>query len=89
MKHIRRKELDSVKICLPPENLLIEFDKNISCILNRIIILNKKNRVLEKTRNLLLPRLISGKLSVENLKIQFPPSMQAEEESDTRESAHA
>jgi type I restriction enzyme S subunit len=31
--------------------------------------------VLTKTRDLLLPRLISGKLSVEDLDIQFPPSM--------------
>lgn len=31
---------------------------------------------LTKTRDLLLPRLISGKLSVEDLDIQFPPSMQ-------------
>ncbi len=30
---------------------------------------------LTQTRDLLLPRLISGKLSVEDLDIQFPPSM--------------
>ena len=38
----------------------------------------KANRNLTKTRDLLLPRLISGKLSVEDLNIQFPPSMQEE-----------
>ena len=39
---------------------------------------------LRATRDLLLPRLMSGKLSVEDLDIQFPPSMQeatAEQES--------
>jgi len=36
------------------------------------------NRNLAKTRDLLLPRLISGKLSVEDLDIQFPPSMRDE-----------
>lgn len=35
-------------------------------------------RVLTKTRDLLLPRLISGKLSVADLDIQFPPSMREE-----------
>ena len=30
------------------------------------------------TRDLLLPRLISGKLSVEDLDIQFPPGMAEE-----------
>ncbi len=34
------------------------------------------NRILTQTRDLLLPRLISGKLSVEDLDIQFPPSME-------------
>ena len=33
------------------------------------------NQRLVETRDLLLPRLISGKLSVENLDIQFPPGM--------------
>jgi type I restriction enzyme S subunit len=36
------------------------------------------NIALRKTRDLLLPRLISGKLSVENLDIQFPPGMAEE-----------
>ena len=42
---------------------------------------------LTRTRDLLLPRLISGKLSVEDLDIQFPPSMQ--EKPAEPESAHA
>ncbi|GGX52718.1 hypothetical protein GCM10007392_20150 [Saccharospirillum salsuginis] len=38
--------------------------------------LDNQLEVLTKTRDLLLPRLITGKLSVEDLDIQFPPSMQ-------------
>jgi type I restriction enzyme, S subunit len=38
-------------------------------------ILLRQNENLTKTRDALLPRLISGKLSVENLDIMFPPSM--------------
>ena len=47
------------------------------------------NQTLTQTRDLLLPRLISGKLSVEDLDIQFPPSMQEEatEETNSKESA--
>jgi len=45
------------------------------------------NAVLTRTRDLLLPRLISGKLSVEELDIQLPPSMQ--ENATDPESAHA
>jgi type I restriction enzyme S subunit len=39
------------------------------------ISLDQQTRILTKTRDLLLPRLISGKLSVADLDIQFPPSM--------------
>ena len=34
-----------------------------------------ENIHLKKSRDLLLPRLISGKLSVEQLDIKFPPNM--------------
>lgn len=44
----------------------------------------QQNRNLTKTRDLLLPRLISGKLSVEDLDIQFPPSMRDDSEADDR-----
>jgi type I restriction enzyme, S subunit len=40
--------------------------------------IKNQNDLLEITKNKLLPRLISGKLSVENLNIQFLPSMQEE-----------
>ncbi|BFU91414.1 MAG: hypothetical protein NTAFB01_26010 [Nitrospira sp.] len=41
------------------------------------------NRLLVETREKLLPRLISGKLSVENLGIQFPASMKEEHKAAT------
>jgi type I restriction enzyme S subunit len=43
--------------------------------------------MLEYTKNQLLPRLISGKLSVENLNIQFPPSMQSDKSDNAAEAA--
>ena len=45
------------------------------------------NQILSCLRDLLLPRLISGKLSVEGLDIQFPPSIQ--EEPTAPEATHA
>jgi type I restriction enzyme S subunit len=44
---------------------------------------------LKETRDKLLPRLISGKLAVENLDIQFPPGMAEELNSEHTEIAHA
>lgn len=37
--------------------------------------LSMQSEQLQRTRDLLLPRLISGKLPVEALPIAFPPSM--------------
>ena len=45
--------------------------------------------MLIETRDLLLPRLISGKLSVENLDIQFPPGMAEELNAEPTATAHA
>ncbi|TGO03134.1 hypothetical protein PN36_12375 [Candidatus Thiomargarita nelsonii] len=59
----------------PPSEVLEKFTEVISPMFEQIKTLCKQNTVLANTRNQLLPRLISGKLSVENLDIQFPPSM--------------
>ena len=53
-----------------------KFSEFIEPIFQKIDSLEEANDVLTKTHDLLLPRLISGKLSVEDLDIQFPPSMQ-------------
>jgi len=49
----------------------------------------KSNKLLKRTRDLLLPRLISGKLDVENLNISFPPGMEETKNSDKKETAYA
>lgn len=44
-----------------------------------IFSIGEKNLLLRQTRDRLLTRLISGKLSVEDLDIAFPSSMREEE----------
>jgi type I restriction enzyme S subunit len=68
--------LRQLKILFPSEQLLIRFERLFADIFSEIEALLKTNELLGRTRNELLPRLISGKLSVEHLDIQFPPSMQ-------------
>jgi len=75
MQHIKRKELSFVRVKVPALDMLQEFDKLVRPVLDFKLQLIRANRNLSKTRDLLLPRLISGKLSVDNLDIQFPPSM--------------
>ena len=66
------------QILLPSKSLVEKFGTAIEPMLQMIQQVAESNEVLTKTRDLLLPRLISGKLSVEDLDIQFPPSMREE-----------
>ena len=53
------------KILLPDNgNLLAKFNNYISPLYNEICLLKNKNQNLIKQRDLLLPRLMSGKLEV-------------------------
>lgn len=88
MKHIKRKELDAVKIGLPGKAILEEFDRSASTLLQERLKLSKANQLLVEARNQLLTRLISGKLSVDQLDIQFPLSMR-EADASRQEVAHA
>lgn len=59
----------------PPAEILDAFSEVIKPIFEKIRLLSQKNDRLISIRGQLLPRLISGKLSVERLDIHFPPSM--------------
>jgi type I restriction enzyme, S subunit len=66
-------------IVLPPDELQKKFEDIVKPIIEMRDGISLANIELRKTRDLLLPRIISGKLSVENLDIQFPPSMAEEQ----------
>jgi type I restriction enzyme S subunit len=72
-----------IEILTPPEGLVRQFTDIQSPHFDAIKVLLRANRVLTTTRDLLLPRLLSGKLSVENLDIQFPPEMAEEMEAQS------
>lgn len=62
---VGKDELKGFKYFEPTEDLIIEFQNKVVPIDESIKNLYKQNEELRKTRDLLLPRLISGKLSVE------------------------
>ena len=61
----------------PPPALREKFTAIVRPMVSQIRLLSIQTEALTRTRDLLLPRLISGKLSVESLDIAFPPSMAA------------
>jgi len=76
-------------IILPPDDLQKKFEDMIKPIIEMRDDVALANIALRRTRDLLLPSLISGKLSVENLDIQFPPTMQDESANADKEAACA
>lgn len=67
--------LKKLELAVPNAQLLEAYQAQFDTLFSQTVNLLKENEALVTSRDLLLPRLISGKLSVENLDIQFPPSM--------------
>jgi len=61
---VSKNELEDFKAMYPPIDLIVQFTEIVKPMDDQIEILIKQNKNLTKTRNLLLPRLISGKLSL-------------------------
>ena len=64
-----------IEIMTPPKSLVEKFEDTVLPMFKQMELLLKQIDGFASTRDMLLPRLISGKLPVENLEIQFPPSM--------------
>lgn len=64
---INSKIVKRMPIIKPTKNVINAFGEIIYPMLEQIKTLTLKNQLLQQTRDLLLPRLISGKLSVEHL----------------------
>ena len=67
---INSKIVKSMPFLLPSKRIIEKFDDLVEPIMKEIKVLVKKNLLLQETRDLLLPRLISGKLSVEDLEMK-------------------
>ena len=60
----------------PGDSLRDRYNEVAGPLYEQSLMLRRSNAHLRATRDALLPRLISGKLRVDHLDIQFPPSMQ-------------
>jgi type I restriction enzyme S subunit len=58
------KTFDHIKVILPHNDVLDIYDKTVSPILSQIQHLQRQSSLLSRQRDLLLPRLMSGKLEV-------------------------
>jgi type I restriction enzyme S subunit len=69
-------KIETIELLLPPIDLQKKFDETVSPLRSKVEILNSSNKFLQASRDLLLSRLISGKLSVEGLDVRGVPSPQ-------------
>ena len=72
---LSKSTFKKMSILTPSKELITRFNDNILPMFQSIEIILKEINNLKQTRDRLLTRLISGKLSAEDLDIQFPPSM--------------
>lgn len=64
MPYVRWQDFARMNILLPQENIVKEFSKHVSKILSRMRVFFFENLNLQKQRDSLLPRLMSGKLEI-------------------------
>jgi type I restriction enzyme S subunit len=86
---VGKDELAKFPVLQPDDDLVVQFQSAAANIDRQIEILTKSAENLSKLREMLLPRLISGALSVENLDVQFPPDMTEELNAEPRATTHA
>jgi type I restriction enzyme S subunit len=76
-QHINKGIVDDVVVAVPPRNIAKDFRNIAHPLYRQIAGLLFKNTTLRHTRDLLLPRLISGEVDVSELDIPVPEEIEA------------
>ena len=62
--HVYAKDINAMELCIPPEDVLITFERNVSKCFNSISSLQSQIHLLTEARDRLLPKLMSGEIAV-------------------------
>ena len=68
---INQQSVKGLNILLPANNILNKFEEIVDPFISELFNLAKKNNNLRQTRDLVLPKLISGKIDVSDLEIDY------------------
>jgi len=68
-KSVTKADMHGIRVLAPPHALLAEFEQLVSPMFAELGVLTARNTTLRRTRDLLLPRLISGAIDVAGLDI--------------------
>ena len=64
--------MENMQFAMPPESYAVMFENSVGPIIERIKMTYHNNKNLRQTRDLLLPKLISGEVDVSELDIKVP-----------------
>ncbi len=70
-KSVTKDDMQGIKFLVPPEVLLKSFEEIMAPIFSELKNLTIKNANLRRTRDLLLPKLISGEVDLENIDVRL------------------
>jgi type I restriction enzyme S subunit len=69
---LSRQRIDNTRLLLPPRNVQDHFSEVVGPMRYYTILMLNKNENLRKTRDLLLPKLISGEIDISDINIEVP-----------------
>ena len=70
-RSLTNEGLGQIKSLIPPRDIVYQFGGIAQPIIDEILVLQQRNYILKKTRDLLVPKLISGEVDVSNLDIEI------------------
>lgn len=76
-KEITKGVFKTIQLVVPPPEISSQFEQTVQPLAFQILNLQRKNNNLRRTRDLLLPKLISGEFDVSELDILIPEEMAA------------
>jgi len=74
-KEITKGVFKTIELALPPAKHVYIFEEHIGSIGKQLLNLQRKNQNLRQTRDLLLPKLISGEIEIDAEKQSFKPEV--------------
>ena len=80
MTNLSKGKFSQLLVLEPTLRLIREYQNTVKPMFDQIKILSLYNSNLIKQKKNLLPRLMSGKISVDDLNVHYPPSMQTNNE---------
>lgn len=72
MGNVNKGKFESLEVLTPYDNLIYHYHEFVAPLFSEVLVLSRKIYALRRTRDLLLPKLISGEVDVSQLDITIP-----------------